>query len=417
MKVTFNTNVVNKVYRPYLRSYDKRINVFYGGAGSGKSHFVVQKLLLKAMIYPGRRILVIRKVQNTLRDSIFRLFSDILSSWGMLSSCRVNKSNLEIELPNGSLFLFKGLDDPEKIKSIAGIDDIIVEEATELTLDDFSQLNLRLRSRSPYNQIHLMFNPISKANWVYSRWFKDGYKAKGNEFILHTTYKDNEYLRESYIQDLEQQKEINYAHYLVYALGEFATRDKLVYPEVFIDNFNHLDMVRENGKLRSLYGLDFGYSHDPTAFIALLLDEKKKEIYIYDEIYERGMLNNDIANALITKGYRKVNIVADSASPKDIDELRVNHGIQRIQGAKKGPGSILNGIQFLQQYRIYVHPDCVNTIEEFKNYAWSKDKSGEYINKPIDAHNHLMDALRYAVEEINGESIKIKILDKRLLGF
>lgn len=362
-----------------------------------------------------RRILIVRKVATTLRQSTWKLFLDLLHEWGLYDYSRINKSNYEIELPNGAVLLFTGIDDPEKIKSITGIDDIWIEEATELSENDFNQLNLRLRSRKKNPQIHLTFNPIGKNNWVYKRWFKDGYVPKDNEVIIHSTYKDNPFLDEENIRELEYYMETDYIFYQIYALGEFATLDKKVFTNVSIDNFDFREMIKANHSLKALFGLDFGYTADPTAFIAVLLDDKNKKIYVYDEFYERGLLNNEIANLIIRKGYKKEVIQADSASPKDIDELK-RLEIERIRGVKKGPGSILNGIQFLQQYEIIINESCVNTIEEIENYAWTKDKSGEYINKPVDMFNHLMDALRYAVSSVNNESTKIKILDRRKFG-
>lgn len=155
-----------------LTDYSHRQEVYYGGAGSGKSYGAAQKVLLKAM-NRRRKVLVVRKVGVTLRDSIFQLFLDLLVEAGILQSCVVNRTDMRITLPNGSMLLFKGLDDREKIKSITGITDIVIEEATELTEDDFTQLDLRLRPPDPDPQIYLMFNPVSKANWVYAHFFLD----------------------------------------------------------------------------------------------------------------------------------------------------------------------------------------------------------------------------------------------------
>lgn len=402
------------VYLPHLESYDKRINVFYGGAGSGKSYFVTQKLIFKFLKDPGRKGLVIRKVQNTLRDSIFAEFIKMLSAWQLLDKCRVNKSHLEIELPNGSTFLFKGMDDPEKIKSISDISDIVIEEATELNEADFSQLRKRLRSSKPFNQIHLMFNPVSKSNWVYKTWFAEDSVVPENTMILHTTYKDNNFLKQAYIDDLESDKLTNYELYEIYALGKFASLDKLVYTNVSIEDFDYREILKSDKDIEAYFGLDFGYTADPTAFVATLLDKKNKKIYIFDEFYERGLLNNEIANEIIKRGYRKEKILADSAEPKSIAELK-RLGLDRVVGAKKGQGSILNGIQYIQQHEVIVHSSCVNAIEEFKNYSWMKDKKGVYINKPTDDYNHLLDALRYALS-ITHNIGKVKLLDRRKLG-
>ena len=166
MKITINKKGILPCYLPYIRDYKTRVNVFYGGAGSGKSYFVMQKIILKALDSQ-RKVLIVRKVGATLKESVWSLTLELIHTGGLIPTVKqINKSDLTIEFLNGSVLLFKGLDDSEKIKSINGITDIVIEEATEITLDDFTQLNLRLRSKKPNNQIHLMFNPVSKANWV-----------------------------------------------------------------------------------------------------------------------------------------------------------------------------------------------------------------------------------------------------------
>ena len=203
----------------------------YGGAGSGKSVFIVQKIIIKLLNDPNRLCLVVRKTQASLRDSCFALFKSTLYDWQIGDQCKINKTNLEIELPNGSRIIFKGIDDPEKIKSIADISDIFCEEVTELEEDDFDQLHLRLRNKKKKNnQVFSAFNPVSKASWIYRRYFADGceYDEK-NTMILQTTYRDNKFLPQDYIDNLLSMKKTNYAYYLIYAEGEFASLDKKVY--------------------------------------------------------------------------------------------------------------------------------------------------------------------------------------------
>lgn len=404
LNIQISKKIFNKAYFSYLEDYTHRFNIYYGGAGSGKSHFVVQKMLYKYLKYPNRKCLVIRKVGNTLRDSIFALFKTVLSDWKLYDRCEVRETLLTIDLPNGSQFIFKGLDDSEKVKSIANIDDIIVEECTEISLDEFSQLNLRLRSKNPYNQIHCMFNPVSKSNWVYSQWFEKGYN-QDNTIVLHTTYKDNKFLPQDYINSLLEMEKTNYPYFKIYALGEFATLDKLIYTNWIEQDFDYRELIRTLD-FTAYFGLDFGYVNDPSAFIALLADKVNKKLYIFDEFYKKGLLNDEIAQEIKNKGFSKEIITADSAEQKSIEEIR-RYGINRIRPARKGKDSIINGIQFIQQYKLIVHPSCVNFMEELKNYTWQKNKStGEYINKPIDKYNHLLDALRYAVEKLHISKIK-----------
>ena len=386
------------VYWPYVRDYDTRFNVYYGGAGSGKSHFVAQKLVLKCLQYK-RKLLVIRKVGNTLKESVWAMFLKLLYQMPQVIK-NINKSDFTIELINGSVLLFKGLDDPEKIKSIEGITDIIVEEASELTEDDFDQLNLRLRAKSGMLQIHLMFNPVSKANWVYRRFFENG--TPEDTVIVHTTYKDNIHLPKEYIDSLMRLERTNPAYYKIYVLGDFATLDKLVFP------VKTIKLISEEEYENALFwiGMDFGYTNDPTAITWGYCDPMNKILYITGEYNKKGMTNDVISETLKNLGFAKERIIADAAEPKSIAEIRKS-GIIRIVGAAKGPDSVKNGIDRIQRYDIIIDERCVNTIEEFENYTWKKDKkTGEYINEPIDTFNHHIDSIRYGTQEVMKRKIR-----------
>lgn len=380
------------VYWPYVKDYTTRFNVYYGGAGSGKSHFVAQKILLK-ILQSKRKLLVVRKVGNTLKDSVWAMFLKLL--YQMPAVIRsVNKSEYTIELINGSIILFKGLDDPEKIKSIEGITDIVVEEASELTEDDFDQLNLRLRANCGMLQIYLMFNPVSKANWVYKRFFENG--TPEDTIIIHTTYKDNPYLPQEYIDSLLRLERTNPAYFKIYVLGSFATLDKLVFPVKTVKLINS----EETEGLPFWIGMDFGYTNDPTAITWGYLDQINKVLYITGEYDRTGMTNDVIATTITDLGFAKERIIADSAEPKSIAELR-HLGISKITAAVKGPDSVKNGIDRLQRYDIVIDERCVKTIEEFENYTWVKDKkTGEYVNQPVDMFNHHIDSIRYGTQNV-----------------
>lgn len=361
-------------------------------------------------------MLIMRKVGATLRDSVWQQFIDALQQFQIYDKCIINKSNFTIELPNDSVFLFRGLDDSEKIKSITGITDIFVEEATEFELQDILQLNLRLRAATKYNQMLFAFNPISKSSWVYEYFFfnSDNEIQPSREYqetiVLSTTFKDNKFLSKEFIQALEQLKDTDYVQYQIYTLGRFCSMDKLVYTNWTSQAFDWKDIKRKEDTF-AIFGMDFGYVNDSTAFICSVVDEERKEIYVFDEHFEKGMLNTDIAEMIKKKGFAKEEIIADSAERKSIDELK-RLGIPRIKPAKKGKGSILQGIQKLQQYKIIVHPLCTNIIEELQNYSWKKDKqTNEYINEPIDSFNHGLDALRYSIQSIKK---KPKLINIRL---
>ncbi|MCG1856360.1 PBSX family phage terminase large subunit [Staphylococcus epidermidis] len=398
MNITKPLNVFNKNIYDILYDYHHFTEVHYGGGSSGKSHGVVQKVVIKALRnwqYP-RKILWLRKVQATISESLFEDVRSCLMSFKIWEMCRWNKTDNKVELPNGTIFIFKGLDNPEKIKSIKGISDIVMEEASEFTLDDYTQLTLRLRERKHKDkQIYLMFNPVSKLNWVYSYFFASQTPLK-DTLIRQSSYKDNKFLDDKTKFNLEELANRNPAYYKIYALGEFATLDKLVFPKYDIRILNK-DELRQ---IPSYFGLDFGYINDPSAFIHIKVDLANKVIYILEEFVKRGMLNNDIAQMIKNMGYHKEIITADSAEQKSIAEIRT-HGVDRIRAAIKGKDSIMAGIQFLKQFDIVIDERCFKTIEEFDNYTWQKDKNtGEYINKPVDTYNHCIDALRYAITKL-----------------
>lgn len=391
MAKKLNPAVFNEWIYKTIDDYSKRIEVYYGGAGSGKSFGATQKILLKALKYK-RKVLVIRKIQRTIKDSIWALIIAHLHASGYYEACRVNRSDFEIELPNGSIFIFKGLDDPEKIKSIDGITDIVIEEATELTEDDFTQLNLRLRALVDHLQIYLMFNPISKKNWVYDYFFVR--ELPINVKIIKTTYQDNKFLSDEYRAELERLKDRNPAYYRIYCLGEFATLDKLVFPVFKTKIVSEADIQG----LKRWIGLDFGYINDPSAIVWGFIDTTKKRIYVTGEYVKRGMKNNEIAETMEDLGLCKDKSYGDSAERKSIDEIR-DKGVN-IEPTEKGKDSIIHGIQWIQQYELIVDERCFKVIEELENYTWKKDKkTGEYINEPVDTFNHTIDAIRYGLNK------------------
>ena len=406
----------NNTYLPQLENYNTRFNIFYGGAGSGKSKFVFQKIVLKYLKYENRKCLIVRKTQNSLKDSCFSEIKKILSEWQIYDQCKINKTDLTIELLNGSSFLFKGLDDSERIKSIADIDDIIVEECTEIDDFSFDQLCLRLRSKKPYNQVHVMFNPVSKDNWVYKRWFAQEYN-KGNTKVLHTTYKDNRFLPEDYIKNLLEMEKNNPVYYRIYALGEFATLSKLIYTNWKVEIFDYMEVLKEKVNRITIFGTDFGYTNDFTTLICSIIDAADKKIWIYDEHFEKHMTNEDIYNMYVEHHVVGERIICDSSEPKSIEELK-RCGCKRVEGAVKGKDSIMNGIQLIQQYEIIVHPNCTQIQEELRNYTFVKNKqTNEYINKAIDKYNHGLDAFRYSVMNHVVKVIsKITLFDRKLLG-
>ncbi|HEL1979678.1 TPA: PBSX family phage terminase large subunit [Streptococcus suis] len=393
--INYPSRVFNKHIYDKLYDYSTFTEVHYGGASSGKSHGVIQKVVFKACQdwkHP-RKILFLRKVGATVYDSIFEDVKQCLDYFQILDKCKVNNSAYRIELPNGAQFIFKGLDNPEKIKSIKGISDVVMEEASEFTLDDYTQLTLRLRDKKhKMKQIFLMFNPVSKVNWVYNAFFV---KKPKNTVVYQTTYKDNRFLDKITRENIEELANRNEAYYKIYALGEFATLDKLVFPKYERKLLNKDKLAH----LPSYFGLDYGFINDPSAFMHVKIDDENRKLYIMEEYVRKNLTNDKISEVIQSLGYAKEEIRADSAEKKSNQELR-NSGIPRIIDAKKGPGSVMQGIQYILQYDIVVDERCVKTIEELENYTWKKDKAtNEYINKPVDSYNHCLDAVRYAIQD------------------
>ena len=411
VNINIDASIFNDVYMPAINS-NKKFQIFYGGAGSGKSYFIAQRVILKCL-QDKRRVLVIRKTLASQRDSCWKLMVDVLNEWGILRTCNVNRSYFEITFVNGSQIFFKGLDDAEKIKSVADVTDMWIEEATEINEDDFDQLVLRVRSPKPNNQFFLSFNPVSKANWVFKRWFAPGAIVdENNTLIIHSTYKDNKFLSEDYVKSLEDMINTNPTYYKIYALGEFCTLDKLVF-----NNWEAKELLPADycswPDTEVICGIDFGFSNDITAITESYANVKTKLLYVRRVWGSTGKTNDDIAKQIFNMGLQKNRIIADSAEPKSIVEIK-EHGIYNIRPSIKGRDSIIHGIQRLQQFHIIVNPKmCKGLIMELENYSWKKDKkSGEYLNEPIDEYNHYIDALRYSTQALRKGPTYI---DKKLI--
>ena len=411
IQLNINKSIFNDVYYPLLLDYSRRYNIFYGGAGSGKSVFISQKLLLKALKQK-RKVLVIRKVGTTLKDSVFALITDTLKKWDIYKYCKVNLTTFTIELPNKSIFLFKGLDDSEKIKSIADITDIWIEEATELNYDDFTQLDLRLRALVDNLQLYCSFNPTSKENWVFKKWFApDAVYDAEQTMILKTTYKDNKFLPEAYIKALEEKIHTNPQYHKVYALGEFATLEGLVFNNWRAESFDVMALAASG--LEHRVGMDLGWV-DKTAILDTLYDRQNKIIYVFNEFYKSGCQLSEVAKAVEDMGLKKTKIFVDASEPRSIQYFKS----ERINAVPciKGKDSVKAGIMFLQDNLIIVHPNCKNFITELENFSYIKSKlTGEYTEDTTHEWSHAIDACRYAYSDIYTNK-QLKTLNKNYLG-
>lgn len=388
LDIQIDENVFNQIYIPLLFNYDKpdyRYLIFLGGAGSGKSYFITQRLILRILREKNHRLLVVRKVASTIRHSVYKLFKDIIAEWNLTPYFTFSDSYFQIKCCNGSEVTFLGIDNVEKLKSIAGITSIWIEEATELTQTDFQQLDLRLRGEGAlHKEVILSFNPISETHWIKKRFY-DSYSEDVLKF--KTTYIDNHFLDKKYVDVLTSLKDTDPVYYNVYCLGEWGSTGNLVWRNYRIENVYQDDMYYDH-----IYcGLDFGYN-DPSALVKI--GAKDDEIYILREFYQSKLTNTQLIEKL--QEFKPYRIVADCAEPDRIQEFYQKG--YNITKCKKGAQSVRAGIDFVRGKRIHIHPQCKNFIAEIQNYTYIQDKNGAATEEPIGINDHLMAALRYGTE-------------------
>lgn len=393
---------VPKFY-PYLRDYSTRWEFWCGSAGSGKSYFLTQRIIIRCCTEP-IRFVVCRRYGTTLRNSVFALFKEVLAKWQLTQYVKIRETDMSITFPNGSQVILLGLDEETKLLSLANVSGVWVEEAFEVPKNLIEQLNLRMRGQAANQQIWLSWNPISKHNWLYNFTVEN---PPENSTYIHSTFRDNIFLNAEYIAALEELYIRNPQKARVFCDGEWGIdADGLVFQNWKVEDF---DNAAIEGQL--MVGLDFGFVNDISALVASLLVESEKRIYVFKEYGATNKTNADLVNIITSLGFNKSVIIADSAEPKSIAEIK-SGGIQKIRACTKGQDSIIHGIQKLQNYEIVIHPSCQGIITEFENYTWQKDKNSDiYINKPIDDFNHYIDALRYSLQCVG---TKLKTLDKNL---
>ena len=350
-------------------------------------------------------LIVFRKTYRTIKDSCFTDLKWALDRLGLIDEWNITLSPLEMtRKKTGQKILFRGLDDPLKVTSITVETGVLcwawLEEAYEIMKEsDFDVLDESIRGECPaplFKQWTITFNPWNERHWLKKRFFDN---PDAETLAITTNYMCNEWLDAADIRVFEDMRKRNPRRYAVAGLGGWGIVDGLVYENWKEQAFDHRSehFKKEHPELLSAFGLDFGYTNDPSTLFCGLLDLKKKQLFVFDEMYEKGMSNKRIAAKITEMGFSKERITADSAEPKSIDELR-GMGLH-VRGAAKGKDSIQNGIQWIQDLEIIIHPRCVNFLTEISNYTWDADKFGTKLNVPIDDFNHLMDAMRYALEQ------------------
>lgn len=416
IKLEINSKIFNPVYLKHQLKNMNRYQIYFGGSSSGKSYSLAQRTILD-ILGGHRNYLIVRNVQSTIKRSVLNEITKAISNMKVNDYFEINKTDMVITCKiNKKQILFCGLDDVEKIKSITPISgvitDIWVEEATEVEYKAVKQLDKRLRGLSKVTKrLTLSFNPILKDHWLYTNYFSiyqddKQYVEKDNVSILKTTYKDNKYLTKDDVEALENETDKYY--YEVYTLGNWGILGAVVFKNWRVEDFSDIEDTFDNYR----HGVDWGFSDDPFAYIGLHYDKKHKTLYVCNEIEVQGLLNSE--SAPLVKAYTgNSKVTCDSSEPKSVSEyklLRIN-----AQSAKKGPGSIEYGIKFLQGLTILIHPRCQNFRGEISKYKYKEDKNGKVLPILVEVDNHLIDALRYALEG-DMESKKVRVSNKARLG-
>ena len=366
------TNIVWK----HLEKSQKKIIIEQGGSRSGKTYNILIWIIFGYCLRNKNKVVSIcRKTFPALRTSAMRDFFEILKNNELYSEEDHNKTSHEYKI-NGNLVEFISLDSPQKVRGRKR-DLLFINEANELFWEDWNQLVFRTVGR-----IILDYNPSDEFHWIY-----DKVKVREDADFYKTTYKDNKFLEESIIKEIERLQYTDENYWRIYGLGEIGQSKATIF------QFREIEKIPDNAKFVS-YGMDFGYTNDPTCISKIYLHDTN--LYAEELLYRTGMTNRDIHNELLSLGVgRRDEIYADSAEPKTIDEL-YRYG-WNIKPSTKGRDSVNIGIDMLKRYTIHITKKSQNAIKEFRNYKWKEDKNGNILNTPEDKFNHFTDSLRYGI--------------------
>ncbi|MGZ9516639.1 PBSX family phage terminase large subunit [Staphylococcus epidermidis] len=381
--------------------------VVKGSRGSKKSKTTALNFIYRLMMYDWANLLVVRRFSNTNKQSTYTDLRWATNRLGVKHLFKFNDSLPEITYkPTGQKILFRGLDDPLKITSITVENGILCwawfEESYQIeTFDKFSTVVESIRGSVDdpefFKQITITFNPWSERHWLKPTFFDEDTKLN-NTFSYTTTYRVNEWLDDVDIARYEDLYRTNPRRARIVCDGDWGVAEGLVFENFEVKEFDWVKKLKD--KQVVAHGSDFGFTQDPTTLVSTIVDTQNKELWIYDEYYQRGMLTDEIYQMYIDKGLKNAEIIADSAEKRLITEIK-RKGISNIKPSVKGQGSIMQGVQFIQGFKIYVHPSCEHTIEELNTYTFDQDKDGNWLNKPIDENNHILDALRYSLEKFH----------------
>lgn len=408
IELNLNKRVFSPTLYPMLTNYEHRWEVYLGGAGSGKSYFITQKIIVRCLREP-IKVMVCRRYGSTIRNTCFALFKEVLAKWQLTQFVKIRETDFNIKFLNGSEIIFTGLDEETKLLSLTNISTIFVEEVFEVSKDIVEQLNLRMRGNNPNQQILMAFNPISKNHWLYNFCEEE---PPESFFFSKTTYKDNPFLSDEYVKSLEELITRNPSKARIYTEGLWGVDTQgLVLTNWKKEEFNPMELAALGYEHRA--GCDLGWI-DKTAIIDTLYDRENKTIYVFNEFYKSGCQLSDIASAIGDMNLKKTKIFVDAAEPRSIQYFK-QEGINAVP-CSKGRDSVKAGLMFLQDNLIVVHPSCQNFITELENFSYIKSKvTGEYTEDTTHEWSHAIDACRYAYSEIYTQT-KLKTFNKSMLS-
>ena len=409
----------NEHFIDYLNNWDKRFYYIVGGYGSSKSYHTALKLILKA-IQEKRRILVVRSVYRTIKESCFSLLKGIISNYNLNGLFSYTLTPLHIRCRNGSEFIFMGLDDSEKLKSIDNVDMIWIEECSEISYNAFNELNGRLRALGKDLHIFLTNNPVSVNNWTYERFIKKAnideeelYQKRilttDDTYYHHSVVTDNAFVNDEYIQQLKNFETYDIERYRIAYQGRFGIVGERVFTNIQKATDTEVQaIVKELSKygFGNLYdGLDYGFSISYNALVRMAIDRENNVLYVYDELYNKNLITSELIASMSYIKQKHREIIADNARPETTEEIR-RAGF-KIINAEKGAGSVLDGLQKLKSfYKIIVSDKCINTYRELTELCHEKDKNGNYLEDKFTIDPHTVDAMRYGLEKYKATTFK-----------
>lgn len=424
---------VNPRFEDFIFDWDYKQYLLVGGYGSSKSYHIALKIILKC-IEECRKVLVIREVYETIRESCYDLLCEILSDMDLIEenpnkrySTKVicKQSPMQITFPNGSKIIFKGMDKPQKLKSINGVSIVWLEEASEIKYDGYKEILGRLRHPTLSLHIFLSLNPVDKSNWVYEHFFirenADGtedivmdderlYKyhtlVKNGVYYHHSTCDDNLFLPKSYLDELDDMMNYDPDLYRIARLGHFGVNGLRVLPQFTVAQSVDEFKQAMSGATIFFNGMDFGFETSYNAIVRLAVDDKNKILYIYDEYYKNHMTDDKTAKELKRLGWDKILITADCAEPKTIAYYQQS-GF-RMRKCHKSSGSRLENTRKIKRFKkIICSPECRNTIRELKNLTYAKDRNGKIIFDEFTIDPHTFSAIWYALDTYTVADIKL----------